>query len=129
MIIFEKWISQILGYAQFVSDDKGVKSAWIDGDFSCTSITNFDELYEQMFGDLDSGGFINRLNEFLPNSIEECKALSEFITSIIEIDEMMGQNKGGLSPIDLIQSDQWGRLVGVARRLLSMKSLSAIDPD
>ena len=65
--------------------DGAVRSAWIDHDYSHTSITDFDELYEQLFDDLDSDSFLEGLPSLLPD-VHCQRAIREFLLAIKAVD-------------------------------------------
>jgi hypothetical protein len=107
MIEFETWISQIAGYCNFVSDEHQVRKAWISRDFSDTSVTDFDELYEQIFDDLDSNSFMLNLDKYLPNADKKRNAITQFILMLQEMDRIRIKNSNLLDASLLIASDQW----------------------
>jgi len=85
MIEFTTWLRQILRYCEFIAMDGAVRSAWIDHDYSHTSITDFDELYEQLFDDLDSDLFLEGLPNLLPD-VHCQRAIREFLLAIKAVD-------------------------------------------
>ena len=48
MIAFQIWLPQILGYCDFLCDDLALRRAWVNHDMAKTSVTGFEELYEQI---------------------------------------------------------------------------------
>lgn len=119
MIHFQIWLLQIVGYCQFVTDTVGLRRAWIDRNFSRTSVTNFDELYEQIFDDLDSDNFENELAVHLPD-VTARKAVSEFLDSIRVVDQRREVNMKLDDPKNLLQSDEWRCVVKAAERIVDL---------
>lgn len=100
MIEFRTWLPQIVGYCEFVIDDVGVRQAWVNHDFSKTSVTNFDELYEQIFDDLDGENFVANLHRYLPHSERMRNAIAGFFASLRGVDSSR-------NTLDILDSDQW----------------------
>ncbi|WP_157084913.1 hypothetical protein [Hydrogenophaga palleronii] len=110
MIEFETWLPQIVGYCELVVDDMRLRQAWIKRDFSKTSVTDFDELYEQVFDDLDANYFAVNLYRYLPNSGRMTTGIADFIKMLQETDRVRTENPDLLDASLLLDSDQW-RLV------------------
>jgi hypothetical protein len=116
VIPFHTWLSQVVGYCHFVADDRAVRRAWVNRDYSQTSITDFDELYEQIFDDMDSDALEKDLSTYLPDDSGARDDIATFLQQIREISDQ--QEQGGLrSAADLLDSKAWGRLVDIARRV------------
>jgi hypothetical protein len=116
VIPFDTWLSQIVRYCRFVADDVAVRRAWVNRDYSQTSITTFDELYEQIFDDLDSDALEKELNTHLLGDSDARDDIAGFLQQIREINGQREQ--GGLSSMaDLLDSHVWERLVEIARRV------------
>jgi hypothetical protein len=119
MIPFKTWLPQIIGYCQLVVDAEGLERAWVDGDFSLTSVTDFDELYEQIFDDLDSDNIEKELTTYLSNDVTARKKISDFLSALRVVniyreDKLMLSNSS-----DLLNSYEWLHVVEVAKRLLA----------
>ena len=87
MIAFETWLPQILDYCEFITNDRDIQQAWINHDTSDTSVTDFDELYEQIFDDLDSDFFQPKLSIYLPTNAEACTAITNFLETLKQVDQ------------------------------------------
>lgn len=107
MIEFETWLPQIVGYCEFVVDDMRLRQAWIKRDFSDTSVTDFDELYEQVFDDLDANHFAANLHRHLPNSERIATTVGDFIAMLQKMDRIRTGNPALLDAVVLLDSDQW----------------------
>jgi hypothetical protein len=66
--LFRTWLPQIIGYAEKV-EDGSIKEAWVEGNLARTSVDYSGELYEQVFGDLDSDIMLEKAREALSASI------------------------------------------------------------
>ncbi len=126
VIPFRTWLSQIVGYCQFVADDFAVRRAWMNGDYSKTSITSFDELYEQIFDDLDSDVLEKDLSIYMSDDSEVREALAAFLEQIRYINTQREHNRELSSTAELLASKDWVRLVEIARRVVLHSSFSRI---
>lgn len=127
MIDFKTWLPQIMGYCEFVADDAKLRQAWINRDFSETSVTDFDELYEQVFDDLDADRFAADLHEHLPNAERARIAIAEFLTSLREMDRTRSKSPELLNASALLDSDQWQQVRGAALATLDVVEHKAGD--
>ena len=107
MIEFTTWLPQIVGYCKYVVDDLRLQQAWIKHDFSETSVSDFDELYEQVFDDLDACHFAANLHSHLPNSERMATTIADFIETLQEMDRARTENLDLLDAAALLDSDQW----------------------
>jgi hypothetical protein len=120
MISFQTWLSQIVGYCQFIVDESGVRKSWIEGDFSQTSVTGFDELYEQVFDDLDSDDCEKMMISNLSDFPLKAGAVSGFLSELRRINLII-ENNEDLQPADaLLSSSEWRRVVVSAEMVLSV---------
>ena len=117
MIPFETWLSQIVGYCRLVADTVGLRRAWVDGNHSQSSVTDFDELYEQIFDDLDSDSFDKELKVHLAKNVAAREALSAFLEAIRNADMAREGNVKLSSPENLLRSTEWLRVVDTAERV------------
>ena len=123
MIDFKTWLLQIMGYCEFVVDDVALRQAWVNRDFSETSVTNFDELYEQVFDDLDADRFAVNLATYMPNAAPARTAVAAFLTSLKEMDQTRSENPELLNSSVLLDSGQWQRV-----RSSALIALEFFDP-
>lgn len=119
MIPYPTWLSQILGYCHFVTDSVGVRRAWIDGDFTRTSVTDFDELYEQIFDDLDSDAFERELATYLVEDKRAIGALCSFFDAIRGADVARKKEAGLRNSKNLLRSEEWFLIVSAAEKVLA----------
>jgi hypothetical protein len=85
MIEFTAWRLQLLRYCDFILAADAVWNAWVDNNYSKTSITDFDELYEQLFDDLDSESILENLSSLIQDKLSE-GAITEFLLAIKTFD-------------------------------------------
>ncbi|MFN7550400.1 MAG: hypothetical protein ACK59M_14860 [Pseudomonadota bacterium] len=117
MIRFGTWLPQILAYARFLADSDAVRRAWIDGDLSETSISDFDELYEQIFDDLDSKSFLEGLPTYIPSEAVAQELIRRFLSEIESIDVARANDQSLATAASLVGSHEWSRVAEIAREL------------
>lgn len=118
MIEFDTWLPQILGYCEFVCSDASVRKAWIDSDVSGTSITSFDELYEQIFDDLDADHFQPNLHKHLARNLLLSNAVSLFLDQVKSLDSIRTLKPDLKNMTKLLDSEEWQELRETAEAVL-----------
>ena len=86
MIDFEQvWLPQIIEYARHISTGH-LEDEWLGGAIATTSVTGPDELYEQVFDDLDADSIWaeNRRQSALPTTAVE--AIDRFLAALRNMD-------------------------------------------
>ena len=106
---------QIVEYSRFIIDDLSVRRAWVEGDFSRTSVTGVDELYEQIFDDLDSDALERELGTHFADDASKGLALTAFLEKLRAVDTARSNDKRLMSPTVLLRSTEWSELVQAAR--------------
>lgn len=87
MIDFDgDWLPQIVQYARLISTGQ-LENEWLGRATATTSVTDPDELHEQVFDDLDAEGIWaeNRERSDLPRSVID--AVERFLLALKDIDQ------------------------------------------
>lgn len=113
MIKVRTWLTQIVRYCEFITNDDAVKKAWIDCDLSDTSVSGFNELYEQIFDDLDSDNFDFESSGI---SLDLVTRIKNFIKCLHELNKTFEDDS---SSADILKSKQWTELKRSASAVLS----------
>jgi hypothetical protein len=116
----ETWLPQIIGYAELISGDDLWK-VWVDKKEGVTSVTDFDELYEQIIGDLDSENLMKESEKMLPDNPRLRLALRTFMLRFDEVDKEFNSNK--LSLKELLSSASWSDLKKVSCEIIGSSRL------
>ena len=114
----DTWLPQIIGYAKLICSDDLVQS-WVYKNRNITSVNNFDELYEQIFDDLDSENILNDMDSFLDANGNIYKFIFLFIRSLSSFNEDSGGNLLFEDPFYLLKSNQWDNVRKTAKNLLN----------
>jgi hypothetical protein len=106
--------------SKFVIDRHKIASVWIDKKNGITSVTDFDELYEQLFGDLD----MSELERDLPK-LEEIDPITrdrifEFLKVFRMVDKKVTTIPSLSDPRILLKSDVWKQFELACKAVLEM---------
>lgn len=110
MIDFADWLRQIARYCTLVGDDTAIRAAWVQGDLSRTSVSGFDELYVQVFDDLDSEAFVKRIVLLLPDDPSLCEKIERFFARLEAVDDARMRRSELKSDAALLDSSEWKEL-------------------
>lgn len=122
MIAWETWIPQIVRYARLIEDGETLRLAWEENNYTNTSVTDFDEMYEQVFGDLASDEFLERLPQFV--EVERERAIRDFLEGINTVDKARKDDASLMAPATLVASAHWDHLKAAAKTLIEAYSQS-----
>jgi hypothetical protein len=104
MIDLQKvWLPQLLAHAQLVADTDLLREAWVNKDFSRTSVVDLSELFEQVFGDSASEEMLQRAKTELGDQ-QFLRSAERFLSSLLQLEEMYG----GADPQTALGSKEWG---------------------
>jgi hypothetical protein len=117
MIPPEVWIPQIVDYAGWVSDPENTRRAWVEGDHSETSVTDYDELYEQVFDDLDADGV--EAEALAALDPEHARAIREYLQAMRDADNAIAADPALSDASTLLKSDAWRRVELAGARVMA----------
>lgn len=118
MISDKVWLSYIRRICAFVLDEKKVRSVWLDKKKGVTSVTGFDELYEQLFDDLDSENKEKELGRIFVGRPDAKKSIIRFLLAIKKIDQLRVSSKQYLDIESLLNSADWTDFQAACRHVL-----------
>ncbi len=120
MIAFDTWLPQIVDYCGFILDDEKLRRTWIGRNFSETSVTNFDELCEQIFDDLDADNLVVVFSSKLQKSDGLQASIMEFLSSLHAVEFVCALDQKPKDVQMLLDSAQWRRVRSAALSVLNM---------
>ena len=123
MISDRIWLNYIRRTCTFILDERKLRSVWLDHKSGVTSVTNFDELFEQLFGDLDSENKEKELDRIFVARIDAKKSIIQFLRAIKKIDQQRFSSKSYLNLENLLNSTDWTNLQTACRYVLE-----AVEP-
>jgi hypothetical protein len=104
------WLPQILAYARLISTGQ-LEQEWLGYSPRATSVTNPDELYEQVFDDLDAES-IWAENRLAPDlSTRATEAIDGFLTALQNIDDPDAES--------VVESAAWKRVKEAAQAVVT----------
>lgn len=115
----DAWLPQIIRYCELISDLRILRRAWVtEREIIITSATDFDELYEQIFDDLDSDLFQTEIAKHLPDNTELGAAIIEFLEAIRNTDSQRSCDQTLMDAQTLLDSASWARTRNAAATVL-----------
>lgn len=117
MISPEIWIPQIVRYAALVADDRRLQRAWVEHDYSDTSVTNYDELFVQVFDDQDTDNLEAEMVALLDH--ERRQAISRFLAELRGADRVIDGDPRYADMSELLRSDTWRGVQHAARGVVA----------
>ena len=87
---------------------------------------DFDELYEQLFDDLDSDEFEKRLPQLFVANPEYSTCMSGFLAAVRAVDESITTSPTLRDPGNLLESRVWAALREASRRVLEIPAIDKL---
>jgi hypothetical protein len=126
MINFHKaWLPQLLRYAELVSDENTLRRAWRDGNSSETSVTSYQELFEQLFEDMRADEVRSKLDYYLGDDLDLRLATDQFISALSHVESWTKHRSNSRESI--FESDAWSVARERATELLRVANSSGIS--
>ena len=122
MIDFSDWLRQIIGYCKIIAEDRIIRRSWIEGERSETSVTDYDELIEQIFDDLDADEMARSSHELSSSQEKVLGAVRDFLGTLNEFNDRVEAGEISNNPEVILASRGWKAVQGKAARVLSEAS-------
>ena len=107
MIELKVRLSYIGRISKFILDEELIWSVWVNKKNDITSVTDFDELYEQLLGDLDMEELERDLPNILVVDVFSREKILNFLATFREVDGKINTNKELRDPSILLKSGIW----------------------
>jgi hypothetical protein len=121
---FKYWLDGVVGTCELIASQDAFRRTWLAGETSVTSIHYFDELLEQMLGDLrleeNAAGFAEALRE-----LGVLDAVSAFCDALVSIKQSVDKHTELQDQVVLLSSECWRTLQAAAIRVIEQPSLKA----
>lgn len=118
MIEFRTWFCQIVTTCELISSGDALQRTWIGRERLVTSITDFGELYEQVFGDLDSDACLANFSPIMNR--ETFLAVERFLATIKVIDSRIAEDPTLEEPRRLFAEPIWKTLRETAAMIIAL---------
>src|SRR5690348_13036878 len=106
MFSFEYWFSGIIGTCELITNKDAFYRTWVLGDHSLTSIHYYDELFEQLVGDLHLDDCIQQFAADLERH-GAFKAFVEFSVALHTLDRQIESLAELRNSAALLNSREW----------------------
>ena len=107
------WLPQILGFAAIIADGE-LEAAWLHGPSRRSRVASFDELYQQVFEDLEAEAVLPELRTHLPGQVERQEAIATFLRAIAHLHLQVEADPALRTPRRLVATNAWTHLRGAA---------------
>lgn len=119
MIDFNNWFRQIVTTCDLIASKDAFTRTWILGDHSITSIHYYDELFEQLIGDLHLEECLQQFESTL-REVGAFEALSSFYAALRLLDERIETRSDLQDPKLLLSSVEWATFQTAAKQVLAL---------
>lgn len=118
---FSTWLPTLIGYAELIAEEQGLRNAWLHRDTTGTPIASYEELAIQILDDMDSRSMRSELGVHLVDHPSLKRELEDFLDGLVALDTWV--EASSCDDREILKSDQWrhlresaGRVVSVANR-------------
>jgi hypothetical protein len=108
MIEADVWLEQIRRYVRFVADEPAVRGIWVFRRKGVSSVTDFDEMIEQVFDDLDSDALETEMLAKVSDA--ERSRLGQFIAALRAADKAHPKVRTPVECAAFLSSPEWATL-------------------
>jgi hypothetical protein len=124
MIDLEIWLDQVVGYCEFICHKQALRRVWIERDITITSIYAYDELFEQLVGDMHLDSLVE---QFAPKIIDEetIEMLRAFAKAIQRLDAQIDSHSELQSARRLLDSTAWAAFSKSASQVIATSYVQA----
>lgn len=106
----DDWVKAIVTYGPLLEGLQPLHSAWVNGDRSETSVTDFDELYEQIYDDLDSEEMFRRVAADSSAPRRLITTIGRFLDQLGRCNRAVEEREEMRDPDILLRSEEWTQL-------------------
>jgi hypothetical protein len=123
MIELKTRLSYIGGISAFILNQNEIRSVWVNKKSGITSVTDFDELYEQLFDDLDMEELEREPSDLLSIDAPSRNRILNFLNSVRGVDEAIKSDRRLRDPSRLLISDSWRNLEVSCEKALEISAV------
>jgi len=116
---WDYWFDGIISTCRLIADKDVFRRVWILGDFTITSIHYYDELLEQLLGDLHLATSLQRFEKRL-SDVGALDAVREFARALHELDTRVTCTPALQEPCTLLDSREWRHFQLSAKRVADL---------
>ncbi|MFY9727737.1 MAG: hypothetical protein WB579_20390 [Bryobacteraceae bacterium] len=121
---FKYWFDGIVGTSEFIASPDAFRRAWLQRDTGITSIHYYDELIEQLLGDLRLEENAVRFSDVL-KGLDVLDAVSAFTDAVLSVNQAVKQNTELQNQETLLASREWAKLQQAAMRVIESPAARA----
>lgn len=118
MIDFEVWFCQIVTTCELIASEDALPRTWVGEERTITSVIDFGELYEQIFGDLDSDACLIKFASTM--DADARAAVERFLNLVKNLDSLVEGQPDLKDPARLLASAGWREIREAARSIIEL---------
>ena len=119
MFTFEYWLEGVVRTCELIASEEAFFRTWVLGDRSITSIHYYDELFEQLIGDLHLEECIGQFENTLRKD-GAFDAVSSFAVALRHLDQCIESRSDLHDAKMLLASEVWAAFQNSARQVLAL---------
>jgi hypothetical protein len=119
MIDFDSWFENIVSTANLIASPHALNQVWIQGDKNVTSAYDFNELLEQLLGDLHLQEETHRFHHQL-RQIDAFEPITEFAQQLLGLERLVSNDLRLQDPQNLLTSPGWVQLKNLAQNITQL---------
>ena len=123
MIELQTRLSYIGGISEFILNQDEIRSVWINKKLGITSLMDFDELFVQLFDDLDMEELEREPSDLLSMDAPSRNRILNFLNSVRDVDKAIENDRRLRDPSRLLTSDSWRNLEVACEKALEISAV------
>jgi hypothetical protein len=123
MIELQTRFSYIGRISAIILNQDEIRSVWINKKSGITSVTDFDELYEQLFDDLDIEELERGQSDLLIIDVLSRNEILNFLSAVRDVDKAIESDSLLRNPSDLLTSEAWKKFEGACEKALEIPAV------
>lgn len=124
---FKGWLPEMIGYAELIADKTALQKAWLERDFSQTSVINPGELFSQLFDGPPVAEIRQDLDKHLSAYPALGDALHSFLDALLGLQDWLTSQKPRPANASVLASDHWQMVRDEARAVLKFSKSAGFN--
>ena len=118
---FKYWLDGIIGTSELIASSDAFRRTWLEGETGITSIYCYDELLEQLLGDLRLGEHLVQFADAL-FKLGAVDAVTALWKALVSVKESVDEHRELQDQAVLLASEDWRNLQAAAMRVIELPS-------
>jgi len=123
MIELQTRLSYIGGISEFILNRDEIRSVWVNKKLGITSVMDFDELFVQLFDDLDMEELEREPSDLLSIDAPSRNKILNFLNAVRDVDNAIESDCRLRDPSRLLISESWRNLEVACEKALGISAV------